>query len=100
MASHKGRHRRPSRAAKIIAPVTGTLAVSGAIAVLGISGAQAQVIPVGSPTRTAVQAFALIRSTTEQSPGAVTVHSGDSLSSLAQKYCGNPKDWTGWWNYN
>jgi len=103
MASHRGRHRRPSKAARIIAPAAVGITAAGAMMTFA-GGAQAQALPQGTASPgAAVKAFALIHANVPErtaSEEEVTVHSGDTLSGLAGKYCGNPADWTGWWNYN
>ena len=105
MAQHRGRHRRPSRTAKMIAPAAGITA-AGAIAVMGSTGtAQARTVAhISSPSGTAVVSSAVIQTTSytpRHSSEGVTVRPGDSLSKLAGEYCeGKTQDWTGWWNYN
>jgi len=92
----KGRHRKPSRIARIAAPAAGITA-AGAFAVMAASGAQAQILP--HPV-VAAETSALITTTEHSALEGVMVHSGDSLSKIAQETCGNPKMWTGLWNYN
>jgi hypothetical protein len=93
----RGQHRKPSRAAKIIAPGI----TAGAIVSLAATGANAQVTPSGSSHGSAVMTSAFVHQyVPRHALEEVTVGPGDSLSRLAGKYCGNPKDWTGWWNYN
>jgi hypothetical protein len=94
MASRKGRHRRRSRAAKIMT-AAGSAAVPGiAIGVLLAGGAHAG---GGSPQDTAQQDTAAVwhipfRMVSDE---AYTVQPGDDLSVIAARLCGDQADWTG-----
>lgn len=93
----RGQHRKPAKAAKFIAPGV----TAGAIVALTTAGANAQVTPSVSSPGSPVMTSAIIHSySPRHASEEVTVRHGDSLSMLAGRYCGNPKDWTGWWNYN
>jgi hypothetical protein len=98
MASAKGRHRRPSNTAKAISGVTiaGSAGITAA-AIITAPGAQAQVLP--RPLSVALHS-AQVPLVITGAFTTVTVHSGDTLSGIAGKICGNPADWTGIWNYN
>lgn len=85
LVATKGRHRRPSKAAPVIA---GTAIAAGS-AVLMTAPAHAASFTPGSdsvPQQLAVQ---------EHQARTVTVKPGDSLSSIAQEYCGSASDWRG-----
>ena len=93
----RGRHRKPGKTAKIIAPGV----TAGAIVALAGTGAHAQVISSANIPREAVQTSAkLITYVPRHAQEGVTVRTGDSLSAIAARECGNPGDWTGIWNYN
>lgn len=90
MTSHKGRHRRPSRAGTAMAAAGTGLA---ATVILTGTAASASTLPAPSPEHLPLRAISgMIRSA---QPLTVTVHSGDSLSGIAKDRCGNPADWTG-----
>ena len=93
----RGRHRKPGKTAKIIAPGV----TAGAIVALAGTGAHAQVISSANIPREAVQTSAkLITYVPRHAQKGVTVRPGDSLSAIAARECNNPGDWTGIWNYN
>lgn len=90
----RGRHRRPSQAAHIATVTAGGIAAGG---ILLASPAQAQVAapgtsPVFYPDR--------IMHARVLSDAAVIVRSGDTLSKIAARDCGNPADWTGIYSRN
>lgn len=93
----RGRHARPSRAAK----VAGTAAAAGAVTAVAAAALPGQasasiiypqhVVPgVQQVTHAAAD-----RHTVKRKPSVYTVRSGDYLSKIASRLCGDPSDWTG-----
>lgn len=94
----RGRHARPSRAAK----VAGTTAVAGAaaaVATVGLPGhaSAAIIIPVhtAAPAVQAVHTVDQVNRHVVKHRPAYTVRNGDYLSKIASAECHNPADWTG-----
>jgi LysM repeat protein len=97
MASHRGRHRRPSQAGKVISGVAGGGITAGIIIASTAGAAQAQpVTQAPSPVSLDLaRAVAAVQHTPD-----ITVQRGQYLSEIAGKDCGNPLDWTGIYDAN
>lgn len=103
MASHRGRHCRPSKTPQIASAV----AVSGVAAgiMLTSSPAQARPLPADSSPASQVTADSMTHLRSYQlhraaEPATVTVKPGGSLSQIARDNCGNVSDWTGIYKAN
>jgi LysM repeat protein len=82
-----GRHRRPSKAAKIASRTVGVTSAGIAAGTLITGTAQAQTVPPAAVAGNFVPHHL--------PPALATVMPGDTLSKIAKDDCGNPADWTG-----
>jgi LysM repeat protein len=101
-----GRHTQPSQVEKV-AEVAGKAAPAVAIAGVLVAAApqahaavsaSAKTTTVTEQVRTQVRTDALVRKTETSSSRTYSVRSGDSLSSISEKYYGRSSDWT--WIYD
>lgn len=95
-----GRHRRPSKAASLVAGAPAAVAV-GAMFVAPAAHAQAHSPARPEPATTIVSSTDNLKPTIRQSVAravaftTVTVHRGNTLSGIAGTDCHNPADWSG-----
>jgi len=101
-----GRHTQPSQVEKV-AEVAGKAAPAVAIAGVLVAvapqaqasvSASAKTTSVTEQVRTQVRTDALVRKTETSSSSTYSVRSGDSLSTIADRFYGKPSEWT--WIYD
>lgn len=100
MASHRGKHRRPSKAAAVV--TTAGAAIPAGLIIASSVNAQAATLPGPVPSVQDTHPLHFISTTVIRpaTPAVYTVQAGDYLSKIAKARCGNPADWTGIWAKN